>query len=215
MAVEAMRRQFILGAAVLCVSGGSLIAYAQSGTKGSANRGQGGGTTQRGDDSEQSLALRGYCPVCVVELKEWVKGTPQVSVDFDGQTYLFPSEEQREMFLNNPEKYVPALGGDCTVCKVEHGERVPGSVQYSVLHAGRLYLFPGEKQKQMFMENPSKYEDADLAAGGRCTVCRVEMQKDVPDNREFTVFHNGMRYRFPGAEQKQMFLENPAKYQID
>lgn len=215
MQADAVHHRFIVGVIALCVGTGNLAVYAQSGTKGRANSTQGSSTTQRGADRNDSLALRGYCPVCVIEMKKWVKGDPRFSVNFDGKTYLFPSEEQRQMFLDNPEKYTPVLGGDCTVCKVEQGERIPGSVQYSVLHAGRLYLFPGEEQKRMFMANPSKYEDADLAASGLCTVCRVEMGKDVPGKREFTVFHNGMRYRFPTADQKKMFLENPGKYQVD
>jgi len=36
----------------------------------------------------------------------------QVSV-FEGVTYAFASEEHKEMFEANPEKYVPAYGGYC------------------------------------------------------------------------------------------------------
>lgn len=73
------------------------------------------------------VAMNGYCPVCVVEMKQWIKGDPRFAVVHDGKTYLFPSEEQKQMFEQNPGKYTPALGGDCTVCKAEMGERAPAA----------------------------------------------------------------------------------------
>jgi YHS domain-containing protein len=147
-------------------------------------------------------------------MKKWVKGDPRFSVVQDGKTYLFPGEEQRQMFVKNPDKYTPALGGKCTVCQVEMGKDVEGTVHFAAIHQGRLFLFPGDEQKQMFLKNPSKYAGVDLAADGKCTVCRVEMQKDVQGKPEFAVIHNGLRYRFPSEEQRQMFIANPSKYEI-
>lgn len=187
-------------------------AQAQSGSKAAPAAGsqvRGSGTTA----SQSQVALNGYCSVCVLEMKKWVKGDPRFSVTQDGKTYLFPGEEQRQMFLKNPNKYTPAMGGDCTVCKVEMGKTVPGTVQFSAMHEGRLYLFPGDEQKQMFLKNPKKYARVDLAADGKCTVCRVEMQQEVQGKPEFTVFHKGMRYWFPSADQQKMFVSNPAKYE--
>lgn len=188
-------------------------AQAQSGTKAAPAAGsqvQGSGTAA----SQSQVALSGYCPVCVLEMKKWIKGDPRFSVTQDGKTYLFPGEEQRQMFLKNPNKYTPAMGGDCTVCKVEMGKIVPGTVHFAALHEGRLFLFPGDEQKQMFLKNPTKYAGVDLAADGKCTVCRVEMQQEVQGKPEFTVFHNGLRYWFPGADQQKMFVSNPAKYEV-
>ncbi len=188
-------------------------AQAQSGTKAARAGGtriQGSGTTA----SKSQVALSGYCPVCVLEMKKWIKGDPRYSVVQDGKTYLFPGEEQRQMFLKNPNKYTPAMGGDCTVCKVEMGKTIPGLVNFAALHDGRLFLFPGEEQKQMFQKNPTKYANADLAAEGKCTVCRVEMQQEIQGKPEFTVFHHGLRYWFPGEDQQKMFVSNPAKYEV-
>jgi YHS domain-containing protein len=66
----------------------------------------------------------------------------------------------------------------------------------------------------MFLKNPDKYADIDLAAQGKCTVCQVEMNQTVPGKPEFTVVHKGRRYQFPGQEQLNMFVANPAKYEI-
>jgi YHS domain-containing protein len=147
-------------------------------------------------------------------MKKWVKGNPNIQATYDGKTYYFPGSEQKEMFLVDPAKYVPALGGDCTVCLANMRKRVPGTVRHAALANGRLFLFPGGEQKQEFFANQAKYADIDLALGGKCAVCRVEINKDVPGNPEIAEYHQGFRYLFPSEKQREMFRANPAKYAV-
>ncbi len=215
-------------------------------------------------DRKPEPALDGYCPVCLVKMSQLVKGDPGFSSVYDGRKYLFPAAEQKRMFDANPTAFVPALGGDCTVCKVEMGQKVAGNSRFYSIHDGRLYLFPSTKQKRKFDNNPGKYADADLsldgncpvclvkndefvrgqpeyvsvydgrrylfpspqqkqmfdaapaafapAMGGNCTVCKVEMGKDVRGTADFHVVHNGRLYLFPSAKQKQTFQSNPSRY---
>ena len=158
------------------------------------------------------VGLDGYCPVCIVNMKKWVKGSPQFQASYDGKTYYFPAEEQRQVFLANPAKYTPALGGDCAVCLVNSKKRIPGSVYHSALNDGRLYLFPSDEQKQMFIADPGKYNQVDVAMNGECVVCKVEMNKQMPGNPDVSVIHNGMKYQFMSEEQRKMFNMNPSKY---
>ena len=157
-------------------------------------------------------ALDGYCPVCLVKMNKLVKGDAGYSSTFDGKTYLFPGTKQKQMFDADPAAFTPVLGGDCTVCRVEKGKTVPGKAELHVVRDGRLYLFPSEKQRRMFEDNPDKYADADLALGGDCAVCLAKMGKVVPGQPEYASVHDGMRYLFPGPEQKRMFDEDPAAY---
>lgn len=208
------RLKLVICLSVSTILGFAAVASAQSGTKT-----PGGSTRATQQESgkaknEDAVALSGYCPVCVIEMKQWIKGDPRFSIVQDGKTYLFPSEEQKEMFLGNSDKYTPALGGKCTVCLVEMGKAMEGSVRFAALHEGRLFLFPGDQQKQMFIKNPAKYASADLAAEGNCTVCRVEMQEEVQGKPEFAAIHKDMRYWFPSEEQLKMFISNPAKYEV-
>lgn len=159
-----------------------------------------------------SIGLDGYCPVCIVEMKKWVRGNNAFMATYDGKTYFFPGQEQLDTFRADPAKYTPALGGDCTVCLGEMQKRVPGSIQHTALLKNKLYLFPGAKQKQMFLANPRKYHTMGDAMNGKCVVCKVEMNKDVQGNEAFTALHDGVRYLFPGAAQRKMFLANPSKY---
>ena len=66
----------------------------------------------------------------------------------------------------------------------------------------------------MFLKNPAKYANEDLAAQGQCTVCRVEMQKDVQGKPEFAAIYKAMRYWFRSEEQLKMFVSNPTKYEV-
>jgi YHS domain-containing protein len=116
------------------------------------------------------------------------------------------------MFLADPAKYVPVLRGDCVVCYARSGKRMPGNINHAAFHQDRLYLFAGEKQKQMFAADPEAFADADLALQGNCPVCLIEMNRQVPGKPELPAFHDGLRYLFRSAKQREMFLANPEKY---
>jgi len=146
-------------------------------------------------------------------MQKWVKGSPEHEVVYDGRAYRFPGADQKQMFLEDPAKYVPVLGGDCSVCLAKMGKRVSGSVKFGAIHKGRVWLFPGDDQRQMFLTNAKQFENVDLALGGACAVCSVEMQKQVPGKPDFTVIHKGLRYQFPGEDQMKMFMADPAKYE--
>lgn len=162
--------------------------------------------------AEPKPALDGYCPVCLVKMNKLVKGDAKFSSAFDGQTYLFPSEKQKNMFDANPTAYIPTLGGECTVCKVEKGKRVAGKAEFHTVHDGRLFLFPGKKQQKMFENDPHRYVDADLALGGACPVCLVKSNKIVQGKPEYSSVYDGQRYLFPSPDQQRMFEAQPTAF---
>ena len=124
----------------------------------------------------------------------------------------FMSEAQKNTFSANPLRYVPVLSGDCVTCLAKMSKRMPGNIRHAAYHRGRLYLFAGKDQKQMFLKDAASYANVDLALNGNCPVCRVEMQKDVPGNAKISTTLGGKRYLFPATEQQNMFLSNPKKY---
>lgn len=188
-------------------------ARAQSSTRGptpAANQPR-QGSSHRGENAVP-LGLHGYCPVCVLDMKKWVKGDPNFQSFFDGHVYLFPGPEQKKKFDSNSTRYAPVLGGDCIVAYAKTGKRVPGSVENAAMMGGRLYLFSSKQAKQEFLDNHENFVDADLALGGNCVVCRVEMGKDMAGAPDHEVTYHGLRYRFPSEDQLKMFLANPDKY---
>jgi YHS domain-containing protein len=143
---------------------------------------------------------------------KWVKGDASHHTVFDGKEYLFPSEKELALFLANPGKFAPALGGDCIVCFANTGKRMPGSIQFAVQHAGRVYLFPSEQEKRTFTTNPQKYENLDLAFDGKCAVCAKMTGKAVPGKPEFTAVYQGFRFQFPSDRERQTFVASPEKF---
>jgi YHS domain-containing protein len=106
-----------------------------------------------------TLAAGGKCVVCLAGGAD-TPGKRDLSAWYDGMRYQFPSEDMRKMFLDNPEKYVPAADGQCLVCKVDMGKNIEGKAEFSTLYNGRLYFFVGKDQVSMFTANPGKYLNA-------------------------------------------------------
>lgn len=158
------------------------------------------------------MAMRGFCPVCLVQMRKWVPGEPRFAAIHDGKQYRFPDARRLQMFRANPTRYLPALGGDCVVHYVKTGQRVPGSLTHGAVHGGRIYFLASEEHRQQFLAAPERYRDADLAMGGDCVVCRVNMNRQMPGSPQLTSIHGGIRYRFAGLEQQRMFAAEPGRY---
>lgn len=167
---------------------------------------------KHGDAMQTEVGLDGYCPVCVIMKKKWEKGNPNITSTFDGKTYYFPGESIKAMFDANPEKFVPALNGDCIVCYEKMGKRVPGSIQFPALFNERLFLFPSENEKNVFKADPAAFADTDLAVSGECIVCLAKMGKHVAGSPEHTVIHEGLRYQFPSNNEADMFRQSPGQF---
>ena len=94
-----MRRtslQFLIAVAV----GGSAIGPVELMAQGSASKGR--------------LTLKGYDPVAYFTDGRPVQGNKSFSYDWHGVTWLFASNEHRDAFKANPEKYAPQYGAYCS-----------------------------------------------------------------------------------------------------
>jgi YHS domain-containing protein len=60
-----------------------------------------------------NIAVNGYDPVAFFTDAKPVNGSPLITAEYEGATYLFASEEHKGLFLKSPEKYVPQYGGFC------------------------------------------------------------------------------------------------------
>ncbi|WP_299480939.1 YHS domain-containing (seleno)protein [uncultured Roseibium sp.] len=85
------------------------------------------------------LALRGVDPVSY-----FTNGAPQdgdfsITEVHNGATYRFVSEENRDLFKQNPEKYLPAYGGFCAF-GTAMGVKVDGDPDLWKIVDGKLYL---------------------------------------------------------------------------
>lgn len=98
------------------------------------------------DDS--GFAISGYDVVSYFALEQNPLGEDQpaplpgradITVEYNGATWAFANEENRQQFLANPEAYVPAYDGHCAYGVARDG-KVPGNPLLWRIVDGQLYL---------------------------------------------------------------------------
>jgi YHS domain-containing protein len=62
---------------------------------------------------KKGIAIKGYDPVAYFTKNSPTKGNKEISLEWNGATWYFSSEENRKLFQNDPEKYAPQYGGYC------------------------------------------------------------------------------------------------------
>ena len=86
-------------------------------------------------------AIRGYDPVAYFEQGKPVKGEPGFSVEWNGADWQFSSAENRELFLDDPERYAPQFGGYCAYgMSLTQPMKVSSDPNAFTIVNGRLYL---------------------------------------------------------------------------
>ena len=86
------------------------------------------------------VALAGYDPVGYLMQSKALKGRRQISAQHGGVTYYFVSDENKKLFIETPEKYLPAYGGWCATAMAK-GEKVEIDPTNFKVTNGRLFLF--------------------------------------------------------------------------
>lgn len=106
-------------------------------------------------EPESAAAYDGYDMAAYFALGKAVRGTPQLSLLWNGATYLFSSEEHRASFAANPEKYLPGLEAHCPV-SLSEGKEVDGDPGAWRIFRDRLYFFINEDAARRFDGAPEK-----------------------------------------------------------
>jgi YHS domain-containing protein len=68
------------------------------------------------------------------------KGDKNLSAEHEGAVYRFSTEENKKVFTENPEKYMPAYGGFCAIAMSE-GSVVDAHPKAYIIQEGRLLMF--------------------------------------------------------------------------
>jgi YHS domain-containing protein len=103
------------------------------------------------------VAVDGFCPVELSRHGCWVQGDPRWTVVYKGFSYRLSGNVQRQEFLANPEKFIPANGGFDPVVSVTQRRNVPGQVIFCAAYKGRIYMFSSAATQEYFRNNPEPY----------------------------------------------------------
>ena len=84
-------------------------------------------------------AIYGYDTVAYFTENKAVKGKKDVTHSWRGADWHFASEENKALFVANPEKYAPQYGGYCAYA-MSDGRLVGIDEDAFTIHEGKLYL---------------------------------------------------------------------------
>ena len=97
---------------------------------------------------ETGFAVSGYDVVAYFDLPQSPVGAPQadaipgrsdITAEYNGATFAFSSEANRDAFLADPAKYAPQFDGHCAY-GVSRGGKVPANPNLWRIVDGKLYL---------------------------------------------------------------------------
>ncbi len=86
------------------------------------------------------VAIQGYDPVAYFEGGAPVQGRKEFRAAYGGGVYFFADAANRDRFLANPDKYLPAYGGWCATAMAV-GKKVEIDPENYKITNGRLFLF--------------------------------------------------------------------------
>lgn len=90
---------------------------------------------------EKGVAIQGYDPVAYFTQKKAVKGKATITATYEGITYNFSSQANKEMFIKSPASYEPQYGGWCSYAMGATGEKVEVDPETFKIVDGKLNLF--------------------------------------------------------------------------
>lgn len=113
------------------------------------------------------LGLDGYCPVTLVERSRtapqdprcWTCGDPKWGAVHRGITYLFLGPDEQKRFLQEPDRYAPALSGNDAVLAFGKGQLIPGRREFGIFFENRIYLFANMETLEKFQQSPRHFAD--------------------------------------------------------
>lgn len=90
--------------------------------------------------TKKGVVVEGY------DVTSYFDGTPkmgekQFAATYDGATFYFVNEANRNLFLNNPEKYLPQYGGYCAYAVGLKNQKIKIDPETYEIKNGKLYLF--------------------------------------------------------------------------
>lgn len=101
-------------------------------------------------------AIRGYDTVAYFTENKPVKGSDDFSVEYMGATWLFSSQENKELFENEPEKYAPQFGGYCAYA-VSQNATASIKPELFTIHDGKLYLNYNKSINEKWLNNKENF----------------------------------------------------------
>lgn len=106
-----------------------------------------------------SLGFDGFCLASLLDENKLRKGDARFATEYKGQLICFHSDDHRQRFLADPERYWPVANGKCLVSSHDAGRLASGDPRVGVIWRGRLWFFSDRETQQRFIQMPHQYAD--------------------------------------------------------
>ncbi len=103
----------------------------------------------------------GKCPVAGVEREKSLPGDARYGVLYRERLYLCATSNDRNQFLQNPDRYALAHveeHGNCPHCTRQDGSLVQGDPRFGLIRSGREYWFPNLEHRDAFLASLPKVQ---------------------------------------------------------
>jgi len=108
-----------------------------------------------------NVAIKGYDPVAYFVDARATPGKPEYRHNWRGATWYFGSEENRQRFVREPERYAPQYGGYCAYA-ASFGQLANIDPQSWSIVNGKLYLNFSSRVQQIWKPRSNEFiGDAD------------------------------------------------------
>ncbi len=97
-------------------------------------------SAQETNTNNRAIAIEGYDPVSYFDGKPMI-GKVQYTYTIEKVTYQFSSQENKTIFSQNPDKYIPQYGGWCAYAMAVSGDQVSIDPATYRVTDDKLYLF--------------------------------------------------------------------------
>jgi YHS domain-containing protein len=91
--------------------------------------------------TSQKLVGDGYDLVSYFSENKPVKGKSSISSQYQGLLFYFSSQENKDLFISDPTRYLPKYGGWCAYTIGDYAKKVDVDPLSYTIENGELYLF--------------------------------------------------------------------------
>lgn len=91
--------------------------------------------------NKDGVVLDGYDVVAYRTQAQAVKGSDKFTAEHDGVKFHFSSKEHKELFVEDPELYVPKYNGYCALAVAGKKAKVPANADTFKMYNGELLVF--------------------------------------------------------------------------
>ena len=104
--------------------------------------------------TSRGVAIKRYDPVACFEKGTAMRGYRALSYEWNGAQWYFSSRDNKALFMENPEKYVPQYGGYCAWSMSEGNKGIVNPEEWRIVDE-KLYLFFTKGIKRKWEEDIS------------------------------------------------------------